>query len=172
MLQHSLLFAVSIFALPTLFWRVSNLILYLFWPRTWNTTSYSEGEFVLRDDDDDGLWLGEGLESLRKMHLSWVGRDWLSLTGSVVLQPSSNTMVEKRCLGLRMVYVLLRCHRAPPLLNLRIWSVGNGSHRGTGFFLAPCVSVSLRGVRHCLLCPAGSAGLLLQEVCCVLPKAA
>lgn len=67
--------------------------------------------------------------------------------------------------------------RASPLpwgiasvLSLKVWSAGNGSRRGTGFFLAPYGSVSLGCMSCCLLAPAGSAGLPLKEerasLCC------
>lgn len=174
MLLHSLLFAVSIFALPTLFWRVSNLILHLFWRRTWNTTSYSEREFVLRDDDDDdGFWLGEGLESWRKMQPSWAGRSWLPLAGSVFLKPSG-TVVGKRYQGLaKVAHVLLHyCGASPPCWVWRSGQWGIAHVRGTVFFLAPCGTASLgcmsyylfTSSRICRSSCTGRAGQFLLHV--------
>lgn len=114
---HSLLFAVSIFALPTLFWKVSNLILHLFWRRMWNTGSCCEREFVLREDDGDGFWLVEVLVSLREM--GWEG---LVYPVSFVPQASGSEI--------NVVHVLL--HHLPA--KFRGWVRRNGSCRGTGFF--------------------------------------
>lgn len=97
---------------------------------------------------------------------------WEGLAGSLFLQPS-DTVVGKRCEG-------GPCASPWPwgitsLLSLKVWSVGKCSRRGTGFFLAPWGSASLGCMSCCLLPPARSAGLPLQEeqasLCCMLPKA-